>query len=238
MGSKRDRNSPADGQSSDRAPTTSGFDARGLAAVALPILVGLALNRAVPQGSTGLTVALVSSALVAWLAYGRQARDTRISLAWSVSIVTMSGLIVYGTWLHYSARLSAYETPPNVFMQTYIKGQNFRLADLAWGDVVVWRDKVFEDCEIYGPGIIVMADDTKLVDSGWDLPPEIGIPQSILEHIIIPVPVGQTLFAGIICTNCQFRHTRFHGVQVVATPNDKMKFMQAEAEEQRNRGKR
>jgi hypothetical protein len=204
-----------------------------LAAIALPMLVGLAMNRAVPQGSTGLTFAIVASALVAWLAYGRQARDVRISLAWSVSIVTMSGLIVYGVWLHYSTLLSAYQTPPNIFMQSYIKGQSFRLADLAWGDVVVWRDKVFEDCEIYGPGMIMMGDHTQLTYSTWELPPEIRNPESILEHVIVPVPEGQTLFAGIICNNCQFRHTGFHSVQVIATPKNKMELMQAEAEERR-----
>ncbi len=93
---------------------------------------------------------------------------------------------------------------------TYLQGKPFRIVDIPRNGVFI-DNRTFEDCVIYGPGIVVIMDGTTVMECEFsgDAKP---------ESLVWTFPIGSTVVGPIGLRHCVFRRCQFRGVGVAGTP--------------------
>lgn len=86
----------------------------------------------------------------------------------------------------------------------YVSQAHFAIADLARNNKI--QDRVFEDCDVYGPAVLyVSGPASMIVDCGFDAPRELVFIGTDQAAVVGPIHIE----------NCSFRHCRFHGVGII-----------------------
>jgi hypothetical protein len=103
----------------------------------------------------------------------------------------------------------------NEFAQPYLRGYSFRIVDLAGTDGII-RNKVFEDCWIYGPAILYgSGDDVYLVQSLFNE----NTPGHKLtaDDIFIETPDNRVITSAVVLQHCTIRRCHLINIQVIGT---------------------
>ncbi|MBI3750365.1 MAG: hypothetical protein HY263_01755 [Chloroflexi bacterium] len=102
------------------------------------------------------------------------------------------------------------EAPPAVQVldqtQTYFKGLHFRITDLAVREPIL-RDKVFEDCAIFGPAVLVLSEHVAL---------GVTVMAERPSDMLFTLEPGRKVMGPIIVENCVFRRCRFVNIGLMA----------------------
>ena len=102
---------------------------------------------------------------------------------------------------------------PDELIPTHLKGLSIRISDLVREDVVI-RNKIFEDCHIYGPAFITPIKDTSLEYNNFE---------GSLESNLIELK-NRAVLGTIGLDNCVFRRCFFHRIGIIGTPDIIAKF--------------
>ena len=96
---------------------------------------------------------------------------------------------------------------PEELTASHLKGLSIRIADLVREDIVI-RNKVFEDCHIYGPAIITLKKSGIVIDNTfYDVTP---------DTFFIEVPPKGYIGSGIIIIeDCRFFRCTFHKINFI-----------------------
>jgi hypothetical protein len=92
----------------------------------------------------------------------------------------------------------------------YISQQTFAVADLVLDGKIEGR--TFEDCEIYGPAVLVLSGVGQMYKCGFDHPAAFITANQ--EHVVGP----------ILVKDCSFKQCRFHGVGFIGPEETIKKF--------------
>lgn len=99
---------------------------------------------------------------------------------------------------------------------TYFSKKAFRLTDLVFTNEYVIRDKVFEDCHIFGPVIVSVRNHTVWDSCVWLVPD--------FETILIPLDVDENkprqMAGPVMVSNCIFRRCSLVGVAMLGGPKE------------------
>ena len=86
----------------------------------------------------------------------------------------------------------------------YFRGRSVRIADLAAEDPVL-ADKTFEDCYIYGPGVLTLLNDVQLSRCTFAV--------AVIEDMLFEIPpVDRRMVGPIGLRHVKFIHCTFRGV--------------------------
>jgi hypothetical protein len=105
-----------------------------------------------------------------------------------------------------------YATPDEL-TASHLKGLSIRISDLVREDVVI-RNKIFEDCHIYGPAFITPLKDTSFEYNNFE---------GSLESNLIELQ-NRAVLGTIGLDNCVFRRCFFHRIGIIGTPDFIAKF--------------
>jgi hypothetical protein len=205
---------------------------------ALTLCAGLIAERLVPEGYLGVWTVVAAATVVALLEYGPWFRERRISLAWSATIAYIAIAISAAMVQSYRHSLEKFTWSPTALLQSRVNGIAFRVDDLARGENISVEDRLFEDCDIYGPGMIAFPDEASgtVQENHFDVPGTEAGAVAPPEDVIVAVVPPQKIFGAIACRGCTFRRCRFHGVQFLVTPQKRelmLRMMKEDAEHRR-----
>ena len=94
--------------------------------------------------------------------------------------------------------------------RNYLHRMTIRLADLADSNNNV-RNRTFEDCDIYGPGVVITKGIAVLADCTFD---------EAFDSVTWQLPEQQKKIIGAIAlVDCSIRNCRFHRIGVVVPPH-------------------
>lgn len=94
----------------------------------------------------------------------------------------------------------SYATPDEL-LPSRLSGLSIRVSDLTRESNTV-RNKVFDDCYIYGPAVAVITGTTEIRNNNFD-----GSPDSIFI-----ITTNQTVWGTIVLDNCIFTNCKFSNV--------------------------
>ena len=184
------------------------------------LFVGLALSAFLPVGGFwAKAVPILLALIVVLVGYWRPLKRTRLSVVWSVTVCLCFGLAALAVVRHETEKLQWGTATPYELLQPRVHGVSFRLTDLARGLDPMVQERVFEDCHIYGPGMIDL-EETATVQRSIFL-----IPGNETGDAVVEIKYGQRLYGAIICKNCVFRGCTFEGVQFLMTADQKAEFV-------------
>jgi hypothetical protein len=101
----------------------------------------------------------------------------------------------------------------NPLAESYFKDQELWIADFARRSVVI-KDKVFEDCQIFGPAVLAPFNPGTFDDCSWA---EAADPEAVLWEVD---PDRETYVGAIGLENCVFRRCHFARVGILVTPDE------------------
>lgn len=217
-----------DGRGANSAATLAPL--RPLLPGVLTFLVGSAVNAVIPSGTTGVLIYLGLASLVAVVGYWHPLSETKLSLAWTIAAAGLSIFLAYSTVVYLRSQGFVTLTSRAELLATYVRGETFRLADIGYGDAIVFRNRTFEDCDIFGPGMIFLTGEhSVLTENTITVPDE---PQNDpnrqtlrMDMMLLAVSQPQTIYGAIVCENCTFRRNRLRGVQFIVSPEQKERLL-------------
>lgn len=173
-----------------------------------------------------LEAAGVASVILAYLIWALIRMEPELEPArrrFLLSALSLAGVSLLGF-----GRLSAPKkepATPEELTQTFIHGRVVRIGDVT-GSKDVIKGKIFEECDIYGPAILVVGDDPNTLPSGL-IENSFDAAGRSFEEIVIGIqydadwPLG-----GIMLEDCQFKRCNFHlvGFAVPASKADQFRF--------------
>lgn len=109
------------------------------------------------------------------------------------------------------AKLQKFATPDEL-IASHLKDKTIRIADLAREDNII-RNRIFEDCYIYGPAIVVLQGETIMIVN-------CSFAES-LDDIFLTITKDRRLVGFIGCLDCKFIRCNFRGIGFLGTPEFK-----------------
>jgi hypothetical protein len=92
--------------------------------------------------------------------------------------------------------------------QRYIRGRTLRIAELARDDLII-RSRTFEDCDIYGPAVLIAVGTGIMQECGFE---------GDAETVFWEIPAERVRIAGAIALeDCVFRRCRFSKIGLAGT---------------------
>jgi len=109
-----------------------------------------------------------------------------------------------------TARMSV----PEELTKIHVQGHTFQIANLMHNGKLI--DRTFEDCDIWGPAVVVLSGSSLMHDCGIH-----GTPDSA----VIVVTDDQRVVQGVVeAQRCVFRRCQFHDVAFLGTADKVQKF--------------
>jgi hypothetical protein len=98
-------------------------------------------------------------------------------------------------------------------LAAHVKDQTLHLLDYTRTSSVI-GDRIFEDCDVWGPAVVLIRGTGKVKDCSWDGG------GGRLEDLIILLPDQGRPTGAILFQNCQFIRCKFHRISYAGTQRD------------------
>lgn len=155
--------------------------------------------------------------------------ETKLNISLSTIVLVIFGLFLlvrlimapYEIYKEQKKQIEEYQkeakqfATPDELTASHLKGLTIRIADLVREDIVI-RNKVFEDCYIYGPAMLALIKDNIFVEN------QMG---GSLESIFVPTE-NPKIIGAIALENCVFKKCHFRNTGIIGLPAEIEKIKQ------------
>jgi hypothetical protein len=120
-------------------------------------------------------------------------------------------------WLPFVDPTGAMRALPTDLTAPYLRGHTFAINDVARGAAI--ENRTFEECTIYGPGVIALADISSVTRCDFA-----GTPDAVIVRVTQPMVIGP-----VIARNCTFTRCKFRGIGFIGPPDLLAKFTEKQS---------
>ncbi|MDO8613729.1 MAG: hypothetical protein Q7R32_13060 [Dehalococcoidia bacterium] len=160
-----------------------------------------------------LLMLLLAGGLVIWSALKSESPPMIVAIA----VLAAGGAFLIanqGLAMLRRSKMRSFATPEHL-APAYLRGLTIRIADMVREDLVI-RDRTFEECEIFGPAVLIPLGAGVLQECSFE-----GDPASVFWEI----PSGRVAIAGAIgLQDCVFKRCKFRRIGLAGPPEAIEKF--------------
>jgi hypothetical protein len=153
------------------------------------------------------TLAALGTGVVVAAVVGAYLTLERAGIGWAITAAIGAFLLVLAAIRFIWNWLNRRFDP--IGEETYLRDRRIQINDLVTPADPVVRRRTFENCRIFGPGIVLFHG-CQVINPRFD---------GTLDSTLIEVPDGTAVVGPILFDECVLRDCRFHGIGIIGVPD-------------------